>query len=464
MGSDVDWAYFSEEEPYMNNRKLMLNRGKVMGGTSATNAMIFIRGHWLDFDHWNYLGNEGWSYKEVLPFFKKSEDNVQGENEFRGVGGPIRVDNYAVFTKASPSSSAFVEAGVELGLRGGSDWDFNTGDTANSVGHYQFNITSDIQRCSSATGYINPIVGKDNFTAETFAHATKILCENGRAVGVQYLKDGQTKEVRANAEIVICTGAFDAPKLLLLSGIGPAETLRKFGIDVVADLPGVGENLQDHLRLPILFTSKQQQPVPTFLAEAGLCYRTRDGLPTAAPDLQMNFNATVPGLTPEGLPFDPFQTPSLTFMPIISRPSSVGYVTLRSNDPLAPSVIQENYLQTEADMRVQLKAIELIRALAHTRAFSEFADAEAVPGADKSESELREYVKNEGQTIWHPVGTCKMGIDRMAVVDPRLRVYGIDGLRVADASIMPTIVSANPNAAIWMIGEKAADMIKQDNR
>lgn len=457
MGSDVDWMYQSEAEPHLANRRLNLNRGKTLGGTSATNAMIFIRGHRRDFDYWNYLGNEGWSYDDVLPYFKRSEDNEQGANEFRGTGGPVSVRHMPSYAEPSPAAHAFVNAGLELGFRGGPDWDFNIDAAEESVGFYQFSLTRDGKRCSTAVAYLNPILDRPNLHIRTGAHVTRLILEGTRVVGLEYRQNGRTHTVRADQEVILSAGAFDSPKLLMLSGIGPSEQLRRYGIDTAVDLPGVGQNLQDHLLMPVIFQCKRQQPVPPLLAEGGLLTRTRGGLSAASPDLQINFNATIPNLLP---PDCPTRGPSFTFITIVAQPQSIGCVSLRNNDPFAAPVIQENYLQCDADLEVQLKAIELCREMVRTRAFAELFDGEALPGADCSDADLRQYVRTHASTIWHPVGTCKMGRDRTAVVDPQLRVHGVDGLRVVDASIMPRIVSANPNAAIIMIGEKASDLIR----
>jgi choline dehydrogenase len=460
MRSEVDYAYQSEPEPGLLGRRLLLNRGKTLGGTSATNAMIYIRGHRLDFDHWNYLGNEGWSYNEVLPYFQRSEDSDLQANAFRGVGGPIALRHSPRYQTPSPAAQAFVEAGLELGFRGGREWDFNTDAAEDSVGHYQFNITRDGRRASMAVAYLNPILNRENLSIATRAQATRILLENGRAIGVEYLQNGQPTRALASEEVVLSAGAFDSPKLLMLSGIGPEATLRAAGISTLHNLPGVGQNLQDHLLMPILFRARQPQPVPTLLAEGGLLTRTRPGLSGAAPDLQINFNATIPALVPGDCP--PHDG-SFTFVTILVRPQSSGYVTLRDGAATSPPVIQENYLQCEADLQVQLKAMELCRDMAHTQAFAGIHDSELLPGKNLSRTELEQYVRSHASTIWHPVGTCKMGQDRMAVVDPQLRVHGVAALRVVDASIMPSIVSANPNAAIVMIGEKASDLIRGSN-
>lgn len=457
MHSDVDYAYQSEPEPGLAGRRITLNRGKTLGGTSATNAMIFIRGHKLDFDHWNYLGNEGWSYDEVLPYFKRSEKSDLGTDEFHGRTGPISLRHSPRYAEPSLAAKAFVNAGVELGFRGGPDWDFNIDAAHESVGHYQFNITPDGRRASMAVAYLNPVLTRSNLTIITRAQAKRVIFRNARAVGVEYIQEGQVRQALAAEEVILSAGAFDSPKLLMLSGVGHSETLRKNQIDLVAHLPGVGRNLQDHLLMPVMFRSRKPLLVPPLLAEAGMLHRTRSGLSQAAPDLQVNFNATIPPLVPGDCPP---HSASFTFITILVRPQSTGFVTLRDGNVASAPVIQENYLKCEADLEVQMRAIKLCREMANTKAFAELNDGELLPGKDLSESHLRNYVRTHASTIWHPVGTCKMGRDAMAVVDPQLRVHGLEGLRVVDASIMPAIVSANPNAAIIMIGEKASDMIR----
>lgn len=453
-GSEVDWAYFTEEEPGLNGRKIMCNRGKVMGGSSAIHAMIFIRGNPLDFDHWNYLGNEGWSYRDVLPYFRKSEDYAQGASEFHGAGGPMQVTDLA---NPSQVAQAFVSGAVELGYKGGREWDFNAAEHSDGAGYYQFNIGRDGKRVSGATAFITPIMGRSNLTVVSGALAERLEIQGRRVVGVRYRHREQALSARAAREVIVSAGAFDSPKLLMLSGIGPAEELRRHGITVRADLPGVGRNLQDHLLMPVVFYSKRPQPEPVVLAEAGLLVRTVAGSDKAAPDLQINFNASIKALLP---PEVDKQRPSFTFITILVRPQSLGSVTLRSADVADAPVIRANYLSCAADVEVQVNAVKLCRRIASTDAMSEFFDGESLPGADKTDAELREYVRSHVSTIWHPVGTCKMGKDALAVVDPQLRVHGLEGLRVADASIMPSAVSSNPNAACFMIGEKTADLIR----
>jgi choline dehydrogenase len=450
-GSDVDWKYFTEEQPYLNNRKLMISRGKVLGGCSSIYAMLYVRGNRHDFDHWNYLGNEGWSYDEVLPYFKKSENYEGGASDFHGVGGGLSVRK----CPATPVAYAFANAGVELGYAG-PDCDFNGSQQEDSTGIYQVNLTKEGKRSSTAVAFLNPSLERPNLTVTTQAQVTRVLFEGNRAIAVEYIWNGEIQQARAEREIILCAGAFDSPKLLMQSGIGPAEQLRFHGIPVVSNLPGVGQNLQDHLLLPVVYKSKQELPIPTFIAEAGLFVRTRSGMNAAAPDLQFHFSGGIPAFIP---PDYPVEGSTFFFVPILVKPQSRGEVRLRSNDPLSPPVLQPNYLKCDVDMQVLLRGVSLSRELAQTQAFAEFNGGEVAPGITKTESELREYIRTHVSTVWHPVGTCKMGRDADAVVDPQLRVYGVEGLRVADASIMPIITSGNTNAACIMIGEKAAEMI-----
>jgi choline dehydrogenase len=451
-GSDIDWKYFTEEQPQLNGRKLIISRGKVLGGCSAIYAMIYVRGNPKDFDTWNYLGNEGWSYADVLPYFKKSEDNEAGADEYHGVGGPLSVRN---IPHPTPVAYAFAKAARELGY-GGPDWDFNASQQEAGGGLYQVNITPEGKRCSTAVGFLKPILDRPNLTVTTWAQVSKLLLDGNRVVGVEYVQNGQTHQVKVDREVILSAGAFDSPKLLMLSGIGPADHLQTHGIPVVSNLPGVGQNLQDHMLLPIVYKSKQALPEPEFIAEAGLFVKTRPGLSAAAPDLQFHFSAGISKIT---LPDYPVDGPTFVFVPILAKPQSRGTITLRSSNPLDPPVIHPHYLESETDLQVFLKGIELARQLAQTSAFAEFNDGEVAPGLPKTAAELKAYVQTHCSTVWHPVGTCKMGRDAMAVVDPQLRVYGVAGLRVADASIMPVITSGNTNAACIMIGEKAADMI-----
>lgn len=454
LGSEVDWAYFTEEEPHLNRRKVFCSRGKGLGGTSSINAMIYIRGNYQNFDHWQALGNSGWSYQDVLPYFKKSENQQRGASPFHGVDGPLFVTDPLT---PSVTSQRFVEAVVALGYERNPD--FN-GVQQEGAGLYQLTI-KDGKRHSVGAAFLVPILDRPNLTAQTGALVTRLLFEGTRTVGVEYLHNGTSHQVRANQEVILSAGTFDSPKLLMLSGIGNAEYLRSLDIPIVADLPGVGQNLQDHFQVPVGYQATQDlQPALTSnIAEAGLFLHTESNL-DAVPDLQF-FCCPVlwvpPAYAREGSGF--------TSTVCLTHPQSRGSVTLRSASPLELPVIRMNYLQSQSDLQKLVTGIKIIRQLFHSAAFDEFRGEEVAPGVDVSGDEaLQAYIREAGDTVWHPVGTCKMGIDPMAVVDSELRVHGVEGLRVVDASIMPTITTGNTNAPTIMIGEKAADLIKAAGR
>ena len=454
-GSSADWGYSTEPEPGLVNRQISIAQGKVLGGGTSINAMMYIRGNRRNYDLWRDLGNEGWSYQEILPYFKKSEDYEGGESTYRGVDGPLHVINYRTPT---PVSQAFVSAAMELGYAG-SGWDCNSEQQENGAFFYQSTRTQDNQRCSTAVAFLRPILGHPNFTVATNAHVTQLLFDRHKqqAIGVEYLQDGNLHQVQVESEVVLCCGAFESPKLLMLSGIGSAEHLQDSSISVVVDLPGVGKNLQDHLLCGVGYQCKQEQPLPNLLSEAGLFTYTHNDIDPniSSPDLQFLFGA-VQFLEPQYR----VDGPGFTFAPILAQPQSRGTVSLRSNNPNDLAVIRANYLQSDSDVNVLIRGIELSRELVNTRAFDEFRGKELAPGiAVTSTSELSAYIRQVASTVWHPVGTCKMGIDRDAVVNPQLQVYGVAGLRVADASIMPTITNGNTNAPTIAIGEKAADLI-----
>ncbi len=452
-GSEVDWKYTTEPQPGLNGRQIMISRGKVLGGCSSIHAMIYVRGNRRDFDRWHQLGNPGWSYEDVLPLFKKSESYCLGGSAYHGGDGLLPV---MPLPEPTPVALAFTQGAVELGYDG-PDWDFNGERQENGAGIYQINITAEGKRASTAVAFLRPVLTQPNLHVQTRAQVTRILVEGSRTVGVEYLKDGQLTLVLANREVILCAGAFDSPRLLMLSGIGPADDLKTWGIPVVQDLPGVGQNLQDHLLLPIIYTSKVNLPIPDFLAEAGLFVWTQtEPAVGSSPDLQYHFAAGKPELLPPHLNL---AEPTFGFVPILTQPQSRGFVKLRSSDPLAPSLINPQYLSHAGDVQVLRKGIELTRMLAQTQAFQPFTKQEVTPGQQASEAELEQFIRNTASTVWHPVGTCKMGQDGLAVVDWELRVHGLEGLRVADASIMPTIVSGNTNAACIMIGEKVAELL-----
>ncbi|MBW4630421.1 MAG: GMC family oxidoreductase N-terminal domain-containing protein [Iphinoe sp. HA4291-MV1] len=450
-GSEVDWEYFSEPEPYLNNRKIFCPRGKVLGGCSSINFLLYVRGNHHDYDHWQELGNPGWSYQDVLPYFKKSENQQRGASQYHSIDGELSVTDLQAPTVAS---QRFVDACVAMGY----DYnpDFN-GMQQEGAGPYQFTI-KDGKRHSAAAAFLLPILKRPNLTTMTGALVTRLLFEGTRTVGVEYMHHGQLHQARVNQEVILSAGAFDSPKLLMLSGIGDAEQLQALGIPVVVDLPSVGQNLQDHVLVPVPYEATgdlQPAITSTGISETGLFLHSEGNL-DVAPDLQFFFGPilwTPPGYARSGPGF--IGTVSLT------HPQNIGSVSLRSPDPKDAPILRMNFLQSQSDVQKLVAGIKLMRKLFHTSAFDEFRGEEVAPGAEvQSDEALEAYIRETCGTVFHPVGTCKMGTDPMAVVDPKLRVYGVEGLRIVDASIMPTLTTGNTNAPTIMIGEKAADLIK----
>ncbi len=442
--TDVDWAYATEEELHLNNRKIYWPRGKVLGGSSSINYMVYVRGNRHDFDHWQALGNEGWSYADVLPYFKKAENRERGASAYRGVGGPLNVFELSTI---NPLTEAFIAAGVELGW---SRTDDANGASQEGFSTFQRTIREG-KRHSTAVGYLHPVMSRPNLTVWTETLATRVLFEGTHAVGVASLQDGSEQQVRAHKEVILCGGTINSPQLLLLSGVGPAEQLHKLGIRVVADIPGVGENLHDHPIVYTYYTTNPSYAAFGGLAESGNAFvKTQADLPE--PDLQL---ICAPSFVP------PVVGKGYTVVVALATPHSRGRLTLRSTDPTQHPAILANYLAKPEDAAKLVKGIQLVRRLNQTKALAAFYQADAHPGAQlQRDEELVEFVRNNIQSFYHPVGTCKMGQDALAVVDEQLRVRGTEGLRVVDASIMPTIVNGNTNAATIMIGEKAADLIK----
>lgn len=450
LGTEVDWGYFSEPEPYLNHRKIFCSRGKVLGGSSSINFMVYMRGNRHDYDHWQSLGNPGWSYQSVLPYFKRSEHQQRGASEFHGIDGALSVSD-----PISPAavSKCFIDAAIAMG------YDYNpnfNGVQQEGVGLYQLTV-KDGKRHSAAAAFLVPILDRPNLTVMTGALVTRLLFEGTRTVGVEYLHENTLHQVRVNQEVILSAGAFDSPKLLMLSGIGDAAHLQSLGISVVVDLPGVGQNLQDHVLVPVAYQATQNLHLASTssITEAGLFLHS-EGNSESAPDLQLYFGPNL--FVPPG-----YARPAWAFTGAVSLTHlrNIGSVSLRSPDPQDSPMFRMNYLQSEADVQKLVFAIKLMRQLLHTSFFDEFRSAEIAPGADvQSDEALEAYIRNNCGTEWHPVGTCKMGSDPMAVVDPELRVHGVEGLRVVDASIMPTITTGNTNAPTIMIGEKAADLVK----
>jgi choline dehydrogenase len=440
----VDWAYATEEEPHLNHRKISWPRGKVLGGSSSINYMAYVRGNRHGFDQWQALGNDGWSYADVLPYFKKAEHRERGASAYHGVGGPLNVFELSTI---NPLTSAFIAAGEELGWSRNDD--FN-GASQEGFGTFQHTIREG-KRHSTAVGYLHPVMSRPNLTVWTQTLATRVVFDGTRAVGVASLQEGSEQQVRANKEVILCGGAINSPQLLLLSGVGPAEQLQQLGIRVVADVAGVGENLHDHPIVYTYYTTNPSYAAFGGLAESGNAFvKTQADLPE--PDLQL---ICAPSF------FPPVVGKGYTVVVGLATPHSRGRLRLRSTDPTQHPAILANYLAKQEDAEKLVTGIHLVRRLNQTKALGAFYQADAHPGAQlQSAEELVEFVRNHIQPYHHPVGTCKMGHDALAVVDEQLRVRGTEGLRVVDASIMPTIVNGNTNAATIMIGEKAADLIK----
>jgi choline dehydrogenase len=476
----TDWCFHTEPQPGLGGRAINYARGKVLGGCSAINGMIYMRGQAADYDHWRQLGNPGWAWDDVLPYFKRSEDHFAGESEFHGAGGEWRVEGQRVRWELL---DAFRDAAEQAGIPKTDD--FNTGDNE-GCGYFQVNQRRGV-RWTTAKAFIRPAVGRPNLTVITRARATGLIFEGKRCTGIEFLEgDFARRAVGARREVVLAAGSIGSPHLLQLAGIGPAGLLKERGVEVRHELPGVGANLQDHLQLRLIY---KVQGVRTLNETAGgLLGRStmaieylfkRTGPLTMAPSQLGAFARSDPSFaTPNlqyhiqplsldrfGEPLHPF--PAFTASVCNLRPTSRGTVSLRSADPDAQPLIDPNYLATEEDRRVAVDAIRLTRRIAAAPALARYTPEEYLPGAAlQSDAELARAAGEISTTIYHPVGTCRMGPDgdAGAVVDGRLKVRGIDGLRVADASVMPAITSGNTNSPTLMIAEKAAEMIRDDAR
>ncbi|MGV9252855.1 GMC family oxidoreductase [Streptomyces sp. NPDC003697] len=455
----IDWGYVTEPEKGLEGREVPIARGRVLGGSSSINALMWVRGNRADYDAWAALGNPGWSYDDVLPYFRRSETYTGPASTpgLRGDSGPVSV---RALQDPSPVARAFVTAA------GGKDpsagFDYNGAVQEGEGFFYQTIRTEDNARSSSATAYLDTVINRPNLYIQVGAQASRLVIEDRRTLGVSYVQNGTLRSARARKEVVVSAGAFETPKLLMLSGIGPAEHLAEFGIPVVQDLPGVGRNLQDHPFVPVCFEAVEEHPADALLSEAGLFTRTPAAAPGGSPDLQFTFGP-VKFLPPEA-PADQWVGPGFTFAPIALLPRSRGEVRLADTDYRHPARVQANYLQDEADLDVLVHGVRLARKLADHSAFDHVRGVELSPGPDVvDDNAVRAFVRANASTLWHPVGTARMGTGPDAVVDARLRVHGIDGLRVADASVMPRIVAGNTHAPTVMIGEKAADLIAQSH-
>jgi choline dehydrogenase len=473
----VNWMYQTEPEPGLNGRSVFQPRGKVLGGSSSINGLLYVRGQHEDYDRWRQRGNLGWGFDDVLPYFKKAENQERGADDFHGADGPLPVSD---MIHVDPLSAAFIEAAAETGIP--KNRDFN-GATQEGAGFFQ-TTTHRGKRASTAVAYLRPALSRKNLQVETSALAQRIQFDRRRAVAVEYRKDGSLRTARARKEILITSGAYNSPQLLQLSGVGPAELLRKHGIDVVLDAPGVGHDLQDHMQVrivtrctkPITLNDIVNHPVRRMLAGARYA-AFRKGWLTIAAGTSGAFFKTNPRLaTPDiQIHFLPFSTDKMgeklhSFSGFSAsvcqlRPESRGSLRIRSADPAEPPEIRINYLASEVDRTANVEGLKILRRILQAPALRSFVVEEVDPGAKIStDDELLNFCRQRGTTVYHPTSTCRMGNDPLAVVDQRLRLRGIEGLRVVDASIMPDLVSGNTNAPVIMIAEKASDMILQDAR
>ncbi len=477
----VNWGYETEPDEGLGGRSSYWPRGKVLGGSSSINAMVYIRGHPGDFDDWESMGNPGWGWKDVLPYFKKAETSDQGGSEWRGSGGPLHVTT--LDRDLHPLCQNYIRAGEECGLQYTAD--FNGADME-GVGLYQ-NTAKDGFRMSAARAYLNPAKRRPNVSVITNAHVTRLLFDGNKATGVEYIQRGNTIQVGATREVIVSGGSINSPQLLQLSGIGPKGLLKDHGIDVVCDLPSVGQNLQDHLcitnhyrsKVPTLndqlrplwgklwhgmnYVLRRRGPLSLGVNQGGGFFKTRPELDR--PNMQLYFSPVSYTKAAAGkralLQPDPFSGFLIGTQP--TRPTSRGHIEIRSANPLETPAIHPNYLSTNHDVAEMVEGQRFIRKLIAAPSLAEITDAEIEPGPDvQSDEEIIAFVREAADTVYHPVSTCRMGPDpKVDVVDANLRVHGVDNLRVVDASIFPAVTSGNTNAPTIMVAEKAADIILQ---
>ena len=472
-----NWCFHTDPDPNMNGRRIYWPRGKTLGGSSAINGLIYIRGQHQDYDHWARLGNAGWSHDEVLPYFIRSEANQRGANRWHGDSGPLKVSDIGARHELI---EAFIDGAQEIGVARNDD--FN-GAQQEGAGYYQL-TTSKGLRCSTATAYLRPARARPNLTVLCNARALRVLLRGGRARGIEYLHEGERRTALADSEVLLSAGAIQSPQLLQLSGIGPAALLRQHDIEVVHDAPGVGENLQDHLQIRLSYECakpvttndqlnswvgqatiglqwllRRQGPLAVGINQGGCFMRALSQSTT--PDIQ--FHVATLSADMAGGKVHPWSGFTLSICQL--RPESRGRIRITSTDPLAVPSMQPNYLATSADRATAIAGIKAAREIAGTSAMSPYIRREIKPGPQVRDDEgLLQFARDNGATIFHPSGTCMMGPphDPLAVLDERLRVRGVMGLRVVDCSAMPTLVSGNTNAPVIMMAEKAVDMIRED--
>jgi choline dehydrogenase len=466
-GPKVNWGFETVPQAQLNNRSMWYPQGRTIGGSTSINAMIYIRGHKQDYEKWAAMGNDGWGYEQVLPFFRRAEHNERLNDKYHGSEGPMNVTEQIQHNELS---KAFVRAAQELGLAFNPD--FN-GAVQDGVGYYDV-TQRNARRESASTAYLRPARKRRNLTILPHALGTQVIVENGRATGLRYTVKGKPALAHANREVVLSGGSVNSPRLLLLSGIGPADELRALGIDVAHDLPGVGKNFQDHMDVyltadttPVSYNSSDRPdkaaaallqyalyrtgPITASVCEAGMFVRSSDAV--SSPDIQMHCLPAY--VIDHGR--QRVKGHGMTINTCNLRPKSVGSVTLRSADPSASPAIDPAFLNDPDDWKISLEGFRWGREMLATQAFAPFVKKEYTPGKDvQTDKEIRQYIKAWAKTDYHPVGSCKMGEDDLAVVDQQLRVHGLSGLRVIDASIMPSLISGNTQATSTMIGEKGA--------
>ncbi|EYS97660.1 choline dehydrogenase [Cupriavidus sp. SK-4] len=473
----LNWNYFTEPMPQLHDRRMYWPRGRGLGGSSAINGMVYIRGHQQDFDDWRKDGNAGWGYDDVLPYFKRMEHNARGEDAYRGVGGPLYISDPAVL---HPSSADFIEAAVRQGIARSSDLN---GAVHDGVGYIQHNIRRG-RRHSAYSAYVAPVRHRPNLVVQSDCLVTRILLQERQACGVEVIRNGQRTAFMSSREVIVSAGALNSPQLLMLSGIGPSKELQRHGIPVHCDLPGVGQNLQDHFYIHCSFQTAEDSSYNRhisglrkywegmrYLATGGgylalgssqVAAFVKSGEAQPYADLQISFRPMTFTYHEGGrIEVDP--APAVAASVYRVRPAASGSVTLRSADPSQAPVLTPNFLTHQEDIDAMLSGIRRIRAIMATEPMASRIRQETLPGPGvKTDDDLMAFMQQHGNSAFHPAGTCKMGTDGLAVVDERLRVRGVDRLRVADASIMPRVTSGNTNAPSMMIGEKAADMIAAD--